>query len=103
MNINAKVLFASLIFVSFGSTAQIAHTSSKQNGPYDYHTGQPVPSPMLADVNVVKNVHHYHLEQPKVGYEWVHGYNDEYLLVSAKTGIITKMEYRPNIVPESKT
>jgi len=101
MNMKSKLLFSCLMLVSFGVAAQSNGTASRGTGEgYYYRTGQPAPIEMLADSNVIKNYHHYHLYKPLDGYEWVRGNASEYLMVSTKTRIVNKIEYRPNIPAE---
>jgi Ni/Co efflux regulator RcnB len=98
MNINHKVLFSGLMFVSFAVSAQ-NHGSSRA---IPYHSGQTAPSELFTDNNMVGNYHHYHLVKPPSGYEWVRAENDQLLLVSSTSHVIRDVEYRPNISPEAK-
>jgi Ni/Co efflux regulator RcnB len=100
MNVYAKMAFVSLALVSFAAVAQPRETSGRDGLLY-YHTGQPVPAYMLADDNVVANYQRYHLDKPVPGYEWVHGIEGEYLLVSTKSAILRRIEYRPDVPVET--
>ncbi|MBM7125271.1 RcnB family protein [Dyella flava] len=100
MNVYARVSLVSLAFVSFATFAQPREVSGRDDLQY-YHTGQPVPAYMLADDNVVLNYQHYHLDKPMLGYEWVRGIEGEYLLVSTKSAILRRIEYRPNVPVET--
>lgn len=97
MNINHKILFSCLMLASFAVSAQ--HQSARG---IQYHTGQIAPSELFTDDNMINNYHHYHLTKPPSGYEWVRGDNDQYLLVSSASHIVNRVEYRPNVPPESK-
>jgi hypothetical protein len=101
MNRYSKVLLASLAFVSSVCFAGPFPESASHAGQIYYRTGQPVQPQYLVDSNVIKNYHHYHLDKPMDGYEWVHGIENEYLLVSIKSGILKRIEYRLNVPPES--
>jgi Ni/Co efflux regulator RcnB len=100
MHAYAKVSFACLVFASFAAFAQPREASGR-GGLLYYHTGHPVPAYMLADDNVVLNYRHYHLDAPMQGYEWVHGIDGEYLLVSTRSAILRRIEYRPNVPVET--
>ncbi|GAB2591489.1 RcnB family protein [Dyella jejuensis] len=97
----SKALLSGLLFVSFGIAASPFPESASRAGVQLYHTGRPVPEQYMADGNVIQNYHHYHLDKPTDGYEWVHGTENEYLLVSTKTRILRRIDYRENIPPES--
>jgi Ni/Co efflux regulator RcnB len=90
-----------LLLVSFAAWAGPFPESSRQAGMQMYRTGQPVPAQYMADSNVIQNYHHYHLDKPIDGYEWVHGVENEYLLVSVKSRILRRIEYRLNVPPET--
>jgi Ni/Co efflux regulator RcnB len=93
----SKAMFCGLLMVSFAAWAGPFPETSTQPGMIMYRTGQPVPAQYLAQGNVIQNYHHYHLDKPIEGYEWVHGVENQYLLVSAKSGILRRIETRPNI------
>lgn len=101
MNKCSKTLLCCLLGVSFGALASPFPDSASQAGIRMYRTGQPVPAQYLAADNVIQNYHHYHLSKPADGYEWVHGVENEYLLVSIKSGILREVDTRPYIAPES--
>ncbi|MBE1161386.1 RcnB family protein [Dyella acidiphila] len=92
-----STMFCSLLLVSSVALAGPFPSASRQNGMQMYRTGQPVPAQYMADNNVIHNYHHYHLDKPTDGYEWVHGVENEYLLISAKSGILRRIETRPSI------
>jgi Ni/Co efflux regulator RcnB len=105
---NRKMLVAGLILglssVSLGVTAQSrSGTRSTHDGVTTvFRTGDKVPDDMLTDDTIVKNYNHYHLRKPRDGYEWVRAGDTDILLVSIKSHIISYIESRPNIPPESK-
>jgi hypothetical protein len=101
MNMYSKALIACLACVSSACFAGPFPESATQAGLTYYRTGQAVQPQYLADSNVIKNYHHYHLDKPVDGYEWVHGVGNDYLLVSTKSGILKRIEERANIPPES--
>jgi Ni/Co efflux regulator RcnB len=101
MNSVSKALPCCLLLLSFAALANPFPETSRQSGEMMYRTGQPVPAQYLASDNVIQNYHHYHLDKPIDGYEWVHGVENDYLLVSTKSGILKRIEYRLNIPPES--
>lgn len=94
-----KVLLAGGLMLAASATMAFPTTASTGGMRY-YKTGVPAPAQYLVDSNVIKDYHHYHLHQPTDGYEWVHGNDNDYLLVSIKTGIVRSIENRPNIPPE---
>jgi hypothetical protein len=97
MNRYSKAMFCSLMMVSLGAWAGPFPETASHAGQLMYRTGQPVAPQYLADSNIIQNYHHYHLDKPMDGYEWVHGVENEYLLVSTKSGILRRVEYRQNI------
>ena len=96
MSAYVKVLLAGLSLATFTATVQASESASGSGMRY-YQTGRPVPAQFLADNNVIQNYHHCHLDKPADGYEWVHGVENDYLLVSSKSGILRRIEYRLNI------
>ncbi len=104
-NIKLKIAFAGLLLVPLAVSAQIDDTSTS-GGPSvvtRYRVGQIATSDMFAPDNAIKNYHHYHLDKPQDGYEWVHGNNGDCLLISSTSHRITKIVNRPNITPEPKS
>lgn len=97
MKMRSNVLLACLILGSTIGAAMAFPSSSRHNGMIMYTTGQLVPNQYLADSNVIHNYHHYHLSAPTEGYMWVHGEDNDYLLVSVKSHILRRIETRPNI------
>lgn len=107
MRMNRKMLLISLLLglsVSLGVAAQSRSGSRSGHGGVvnSFRTGQKVPNYMLTDDNVVKSYTHYHLRKPPDGYEWVHAGDTDILLVSLKSHLVSKIQSRPNIRPESK-
>ena len=92
-----KAMLCCLLLVSLGAWAGPFPETASHAGQLMYRTGHPVPSQYLADNNIIQNYHHYHLDKPIDGYEWAHGVENEYLLVSIKSGILRRIEYRLNI------
>jgi Ni/Co efflux regulator RcnB len=104
-NINLKIALACLLLVPLAVSAQIDDTSTS-GGPSvvtRYRIGQNATSDMLAPGNAIKNNHHYHLEKPRDGYEWIHGNNGDCLLISSTSHRIVEIVARPNITPEAKS
>lgn len=97
----SKVLLSGLIAMAFAGGAQAFPETASHAGEMMYHTGRPVPDQYMADSNVIQNYHHYHLDKPMDGYEWVHGVENEYLLVSITSHILKRIEYRLNVPPET--
>ncbi|GGA49972.1 RcnB family protein [Dyella nitratireducens] len=93
----SKALLGCLILSSFVGAAQSFPEMARHGGELLYHTGRPISDKYLADANVIHNYHHYHLDKPVDGYEWVHGEENDYLLVAVKTHIVRRIEYRLNI------
>jgi Ni/Co efflux regulator RcnB len=106
MRMNRKMLVAGLLsglsLISLGAAAQMRGSRAQSGGMVIFRVGQTVPSEMLTGDNVIKNVSHYHLHQAQDGYEWIHASEGNVLLVSTKSHIVAKIEYRPNIASESK-
>ena len=105
IDISLKIALACLLLVPLGASAQMDATSTS-GGPSTvtrYRVGQTATSEMLAPDNAIKNHHHYHLDTPRDGYEWIHGNNGDCLLISSTSHRITEIVNRPNIVPESKS
>jgi Ni/Co efflux regulator RcnB len=108
MRMNCRVLVAGLLLglsmVSLGAAAQTRSGSrSGHDGVVNsFRTGQKVPDSMLTDENIVKSYSHYHLRKPPDGYQWVHAGDTDILLVSVKSHIVSKIQSRPNIRPETK-
>jgi Ni/Co efflux regulator RcnB len=99
MNGFAAVSLAVLATVPLAASVQ-AHEASGRGGMLYYSSGHQVPAYLLADDNVVVNYQHYHLDRPVSGYEWVHGLEGEYLLVSTRSAILRRIEYRPTVPAE---
>jgi Ni/Co efflux regulator RcnB len=108
MNTFAKALTTGLMLASLTAVAgpfQVNMSGEsaefgKHQGKIYYHTGAMVPEKYLADDHAIANYHHYHLEKPQDGYVWVHGEENDYLLVSKTTHILRRIEFRENIPPE---
>ncbi|MEW9572604.1 RcnB family protein [Rhodanobacter sp. Si-c] len=98
----SRIAFSGLLFISLGVVSLGVAAQSHNMRYISYVVGQKVPDQMLADDNVIKNYSHYHVSKPQDGYEWIHGNEGNILLVSVKSHIISKTQYRPNVVPESK-
>lgn len=103
MNMYARVLMAGLMLASVTAVAGPLPDAASHGGMVYYHTGHPVPDKYLADDHRIINYHHYHLDKPMDGYTWVHGEENEYLLVSTKTHILRRIEYRQNVPPEAES
>jgi hypothetical protein len=97
MKVYAKALLGCLLLVSFAASAAPFPETSQSGGMRYYRTGQRVPDKYLVQNNVIQNYHHYHLDKPMDGYVWVHGEENDYLLVSAKSGILRRIESRLNV------
>jgi hypothetical protein len=97
MNKQSRIVLYCLLLVSFSVWAGPFPETAQSGGLRYYRTGNPVPAQYLAENNVIQNYHHYHLDKPTDGYEWVHGVDNDYLLVSTKSGILRRIEYRLNI------
>lgn len=97
MKMCAKVLASCLILGSFAVTTQAFPTSGHGGGQVFYRTGTRVPDRYLAESNIIHNYHHYHLEKPVDGYIWVHGEQNDYLLISIKSHILRRIDNRPYI------
>ena len=105
INISLNIALACLLLVPLAVSAQMDDTSTS-NGPSQvtrYRVGQTAISEMLTPDNAIKNYHHYHLDKPQDGYEWVHGNNGDCLMISSKSHRITRIVNRPNISPEPKS
>jgi Ni/Co efflux regulator RcnB len=96
MNVYVKVSLGCLLSACVATSLQ-ARETSQGGGMRYYRTGSPVPAQYLAENNIIQNYHHYHLDKPIDGYEWVHGIENDYLLVSIKSGILRRVEYRLNV------
>jgi Ni/Co efflux regulator RcnB len=96
MSARVKVSIACLWLSVFAVSAQAGETA-QGGGIRFYHTGSVVPEQFFAPNNIIQNYHHYHLDKPIDGYEWVHGVENEYLLVSSTSRILRRIETRPNI------
>jgi Ni/Co efflux regulator RcnB len=103
MNMYARVLMAGLMLASVAAVASPFPETASHAGMLYYRTGQPVPAKYLADDHRIINYHHYHLDKPMDGYTWVHGEENEYLLVSTTSHILRRIEYRENISPETES
>ncbi|HUA81594.1 MAG TPA: RcnB family protein [Dyella sp.] len=97
MKMRSKALLACLVLSSSIGAAMAFPSSSRHNGMIMYSTGRPVPDQYMADSNIIHNYHHYHLSQPTEGYIWVHGEDNDYLLVSEKSHILRRIETRPTM------
>jgi hypothetical protein len=108
MNTFAKALTAGLMLASLAAVAGPFQTMQggeggdygKHQGMIYYRVGGMVPDKYLADDHAIANYHHYHLEKPQDGYVWVHGEENDYLLVAKSTHLLRRIEFRPNIPPE---
>jgi Ni/Co efflux regulator RcnB len=101
MHVNCKILFAGLSFILLGTVSLNAAAQAHNRQYITYVVGQKVPPQLLEDGNVIHDYHHYHVRKPQEGYEWIHGNEDNVLLVSVKSRIVSKTQYRPGITPES--
>ena len=97
MRTNCKMMVLGLLFFSFNAAAQ-----RQLGGTVIYRVGERLPDEMFVDQNIVKNPSHYHVRKPQDGYEWLRGTDGNVLLVSMKSHVISKMEFRPNIPLETK-
>jgi hypothetical protein len=103
MSLYTSALLAGLTLASFAAVAGPFPEIASHGGVIYYRTGQPVPAKYLADDRLIHNYHHYHLDKPMDGYEWVRGEENEYLLVSKTSSILKRVEYRENVPPETDT
>jgi Ni/Co efflux regulator RcnB len=112
MNTFAKAsLMAGLVLASFAAVAAPFQMNlSGESAEYGKHQGKiyyrvngTVPDQYLAPDHAIVNYHHYHLEKPQDGYVWVRGEENDYLLVAKATHILRRIEFRPNIPPESES
>jgi hypothetical protein len=108
MNTFTKALTAGLMLASLAAVAGPFQTMQggesadygKHHGMIYYHTGSMIPEKYFAADHAIVNYRHYHLEKPQDGYVWVHGEENDYLLVSKTTHILRRIEFRENISPE---
>jgi hypothetical protein len=101
MNTFAKVSAAVLMLASLAVVASPLPQSGEHGAMIYYRTGAVVPDKYLADDHAIANYRHYHLDKPQDGYIWVHGEENDYLLVSRSTHILRRIEFRGNIPPEA--
>lgn len=94
MKIARPVLFALLLSTSLHVAA---FPSASAQGHMLYKTGDVTPSEYLDDGHVIHDYHFYHLHKPMDGYKWIHGFGDDYLLISMKSNVIRAIESRPNM------
>lgn len=97
MKMCTKILASWLILGSFAGTTQAFPTSSRGTGEVFYRTGNIIPDRYIAVGNIIHNYHHYHLQKPEDGYIWVHGEQNDYLLISTKSHILKRIDSRPYI------
>lgn len=97
----SKALLGAVIAMVLAGGAQAFPEAGRHNGMEMYRTGSRVQDQYMAPSNVIQNLHHYHLSKPPEGYIWVHGVDNEYLLVSVNTHVLRRIESRPNIPPET--
>ena len=105
INITPNIALVCLLLVPLAVSAQMYDTSTS-GGPSvvtRYRVGQTATSDIFAPDNAIKNYHHYHLDKPQDGYEWVHGNNGDCLMISSTSHRITRIVNRPNISPEPKS
>jgi hypothetical protein len=97
MKMRSKILLGCLILGSSVGAAQAFPGAGRHAGEVFYHTGNRVPDQYMVQSNIIHNYHHYHLEKPADAYIFVHGEENDYLLVSAKSHILRRVDNRPNI------
>jgi hypothetical protein len=101
MKTYSKILLGCLSLGMCVGAAQAFPTRAGGAGEVLYRTGWAVPDKYLAAGNIIHNYHHYHLEKPTDGYVWVHGEDNDYLLISSKSHIVRRIENRPMIARAS--
>jgi Ni/Co efflux regulator RcnB len=94
MKIFRPLLFALLLSSSLHVAA---FPSASAQGHMLYKSGDVTPPEYLDDSHAIHNYHFYHLRAPEDGYRWIHGFSNDYLLISTKTNIIRAIETRPNL------
>ena len=90
-----RPLFFALLLSS--SLHVAAFPSASAQGHMLYKSGDLTPAEYLDDSHAVHDYHFYHLRAPQDGYKWVHGYGNDYLLISTKSNVIRAIESRPNM------